>query len=106
MVVRSVTVDPQTKLATARGAFTCTGAKRAFVGVEVIQTVGRIHSADAFAEKRLVCDGRRKFKVELTNFEGRLGPGDATVFGYAEAFTRFGYDFARFRGVLQVTNAN
>jgi hypothetical protein len=102
LVVSSVTVDPQTKLATARGAVMCTGARRAYVGIEVIQTVGRVHSAQAYGDKRIVCDGRVRFSIGLTNYEGRLGPGDATVNGYAEAFSRFGYDSARFSGVLQV----
>ena len=102
LVVSSVTVDPQNKLATARGAVTCTRARRAYVGIEVIQTVGRVHSARAYSEKRIVCDGRVRFSIGLTNYEGRLGPGDATVNGHAEAFSRFGYDSARFSGVLQV----
>ena len=105
LVVRSVTVDPQTKLATAKGAVTCTGARRAYVGVEVIQTVGRVHSAEAFGQKRIECDGRVRFTIGLTNYHGRLGPGDATVDAFAEAGSRFGYDFARFREILQVSNA-
>jgi hypothetical protein len=105
LVVRSVAVDPQTKLATAKGAVTCTGARRAYVGVEVIQTVGRVHSAEAYGQKRIECDGRGRFSIGLTNYQGRLGPGDAAVDAYAEAGSRFGYDFASFHEVLQVGKA-
>ena len=105
LVVRSVTIDPQTKVATAKGAVTCTGARRAYVGVEVIQTVGRVHSAYAAGEKRLDCDGRERFTIKLINYQGRLGPGEATVGAIAEAGSRYGYDFARFHEVLQVGKA-
>jgi hypothetical protein len=105
LVIRSITLDPQTKVATARGAVTCTGASRAFVGVEVSQTVGRLHTVYAYGDKRIDCDGRERFSIRLTNAQGRLGPGEATVQAGAEAFTRFDYDFAFFSGVLQVSNA-
>jgi hypothetical protein len=106
LVVRSVAVDPQTKVATAKGAVTCTGARRAYVGVDVIQTVGRVHSAEAYGQKRIACDGRVRFSIGLTNYQGRLGPGDATVDAFAEAGSRFGYDFAGFHEVLQVGKAS
>jgi len=105
LVVRSITVDPQTKVATAKGALTCTGARRAYVGVEAIQTVGRVHSAYAAGEKRLDCDGRNRFSIKLVNYQGRLGPGEATVGASAEAFSRYGYDFATFTKIMQVSNA-
>lgn len=105
LVVTSVTINPQTKVATAKGALTCTGARRAYLGVEAIQTVGRVHSAYAAGDKRLDCDGRERFSVKLTNYQGRLGPGEATVQAYAEAGSRHGYDFAAFTRVLQVSNA-
>ena len=43
LVIRSITIDPQTKVATVRGAVTCTGADEATVFVDVSQTVGRLH---------------------------------------------------------------
>lgn len=106
LVIKSVTIDPQTKVATARGAVKCTGAGRAYIGVEVSQTVGRLHTVYAFGQKRIDCDGRKSFTIRLTNEQGRLGPGEARVRSYAEAFTRFDYDFARFSKVMRVTNAH
>ena len=105
LIIRSITIDPQTKVATAKGAVTCTGARRATVSVEVSQTVGRLHTVYAYGEKRIDCDGRERFSIRLTNYQGRLGPGEATVRAEAFAFTRFDYDFARFSKVMRVTNA-
>lgn len=105
LVIRSITIDPQTKVATAKGAVTCTGARRATVYVEVSQTVGRLHTVYAAGQKRIDCDGRERFSIRLTNYQGRLGPGEATVRAEAFAFARFDYDFARFSKVMRVTNA-
>lgn len=106
LVIRSITIDPQTKLATAKGAVTCTDAKRAGLYVEVSQTVGRFHTVYAYAEKRLECDGRERFSLTLTNAQGRLGPGEAQVRAFAGACTREACDFARFSEVIRVTTAN
>ncbi len=106
LVVRSVTVDPQTKVATVRGAVTCTGANRAYLYIEVSQTVGRLHTVYAYAEKRLECDGRERFSLELTNAQGRLGPGEAKVMAFAGACTREACDSARFSKTMRITNAN
>jgi hypothetical protein len=106
LVVRSITVDPQTKVATLRGAVTCTGANRAYFYVEVSQTVGRLHTVNAYAEKRLECDGRERFSLRLTNYQGRLGPGEAKVMAFAGACTRGACDDARFSKTMRITNAN
>jgi hypothetical protein len=106
LVVRSITIDPQTKVATVRGAVTCRGANRVFVAVEVSQTVGRLHTVYAYAQTRLECDGRESFSLRLTNYQGRLGPGEAQVRAVAGVCTRDGCDSARFREVMRVTTAN
>ena len=106
LVIRSVTIDPQTKVATARGVVTCTGGRRVTLYVEVYQTVGRLNTVVAAGQKTIACDGRRSFSIQLSNYQGRLGPGDATVNAYAEAFTATDYDFAEFSKVLPVTNTN
>lgn len=79
LVIRSITVDPKTKVATVRGAVTCTGGESVEVFVDVSQTVGRLHTVSAFGDKELDCDGRVRFSLRLRNEEGRLGPGDADV---------------------------
>jgi hypothetical protein len=85
LVIRSVTIDPQTKVATVKGAVTCTRGDFLEVGVEVSQTVGRLHTVRANRTKEVACDGRVRFTLRLRNVEGRLGPGDANV--EASAFT-------------------
>jgi hypothetical protein len=106
LVIRSITIDPQTKVATVSGAVTCTGANRLYLSVEVSQTVGRLHTIYAFAEKRLECDGRERFSMPLTNYQGRLGPGEAQVRAFAGTCTREGCDSARFTEVMRVTTAS
>jgi hypothetical protein len=105
LVIRSITINPQTKVATARGAVTCTRADTLDVFVDVTQTVGRLHTVRAAGDKGVACDGRVQFKIRLRNLEGRLGPGDARVDAGAFTCTReacFGDDFTR---VLRVTTA-
>jgi hypothetical protein len=105
LVIRSITVDPQTKVATAKGAVTCTGGNEATVFVDVSQTVGRLHTVTASGSKDVACDGRVNFRLRLRNEVGRLGPGDATVEAFALTCTRdecFGTDFAK---VLRITTA-
>jgi hypothetical protein len=85
LVIRSVTINPQTKVATVKGAVTCTGGDFLTIDVEVRQTVGRLHTVRASAFKDVACDGRVSFTLRLRNDEGRLGPGDARV--DAGAFT-------------------
>lgn len=105
LVIRSITTNPQTKVATVRGAVTCTGAESVVVFVDVRQTVGRLHTVSAGGEKELNCNGRVNFSLKLRNFEGRLGPGDANVEAFAIACNRnvcFGDDFSR---VMRITNA-
>jgi hypothetical protein len=106
LTITSVTVDPQTKVATVKGAVTCSGARRVEVFVEVSQTVGRLHTVTAGGDKRLDCDGRVRFTLKLTNFEGRLGPSEAAVRAGAFACSREACDFARFTEVMRVTNAS
>ncbi len=108
LVVTSITVDPQTKVATVKGAVSCTGANRLYLAVEVSQTVGRLHTVYAYAEdRRSECDGeRQRFSMRLTNYQGRLGAGEAKVRAFAGACTREGCDTARFNEVMRVTNAN
>jgi hypothetical protein len=105
LVIRSITLDPKTKVATARGAVTCTGAESVQVFVDVSQTVGRLNTVFATGDKELNCNGRVSFSLRLRNLQGRLGPGDADV--NADAFTCvdegcFGDDFFR---VMRVTKA-
>jgi hypothetical protein len=105
LVIRSITLDPKTKVATARGAVTCTGAESVEVFVDVSQTVGRLNTVFASGDKELNCDGRVRFSLKLRNFEGRLGPGDADVEAGAFACGDegcFGDDFFR---VMRVTKA-
>ena len=108
LVVKSVTIDPQTKVATVKGAVTVTGAKRAYVGVEVVQTVGRVHTTYAYGEKMIATDGsyRDPFTIKLSNEQGRLGSGDATVRSYSEAGSRHGWDYAYFTKTMRVSNAH
>ena len=105
LVITSITLNPKTKVATARGAVTCTGARSVAVFLEASQTVGRLNTVSAVGEKEVRCDGRVRFSVRLRNVEGRLGPGDADV--DADAFTCgdvrcFGDEFF---GVVRVTKA-
>ena len=105
--VKSVTVDPQTKVATAKGTVKVTGHKRGYVVVGVTQTVGRVHTAYAEGFKGLKDrDGTQRFSIELTNHQGRLGPGDANIEAYSEAWSRRGWDTAYFAKTLQVSNAH
>jgi hypothetical protein len=106
LVITSVTIDPKTKVATVRGAVTCTGANRGFLYIEVSQTVGRLHTVYAYAQKRLECDGRERFSLTLTNAQGRLGTGEAEVRAFAQACTREGCDAARFTETMRITKAN
>jgi hypothetical protein len=105
LVIKSITTNPQTKVATARGTVRCTGAESVVVFVDVSQTVGRLHTVSAGGEKELNCNGTVNFSLKLRNFEGRLGPGDANVEAFAFACNRnecFGDDFSR---VIRITNA-
>ena len=107
LVIRSITVDPQTKVATARGAVTCTGAESVEVFVDVSQTVGRLHTVSASGFKELDCDGRVRFSLRLRNEEGRLGPGDATVDAFAFSCNRDDVcSDDDFSGVIRVMNAS
>ena len=85
LVIRSVTLNPQTKVATVKGGVTCRRGDFLEVDVLVSQTVGRLHTVWAEGSKDLSCDGRAQFTLRLRNIEGRLGPGDARV--EAGAFT-------------------
>jgi hypothetical protein len=53
LVIRSITVDPQSKVATVRGAVTCTGGDDATLFVDVSQTIGRLHTVKAGSTKSL-----------------------------------------------------
>jgi hypothetical protein len=44
--------------------------------------------------------------MRLTNYQGRLGAGEAKVRAFTGACTRGGCDTARFNEVMRVTNAN
>jgi hypothetical protein len=105
LVIRSVTLNPQTKVATVKGAVTCTGTRRLDVFVDVSQTVGRLHTVSAVGDKEVACDGRVGFTLRLRNVEGRLGPGDARVVADAFTCTRTGCFGDDFEGVRQITNA-
>jgi hypothetical protein len=74
LVIRSVTINPQTKVATVRGAVTCTRAESVELFVDVRQAVGRLHTVSASGAKELDCDGRVSFSLRLRNEQGRLGP--------------------------------
>ena len=104
LVIRSITINSQTKVTTVRGAVTCRRADDLEVFVDVSQTVGRLHTVRASGDKEVDCDGRVSFTIRLRNLEGRLGPGDARV--DADAFTCnrtgcFGTDLTR---SMRITN--
>jgi hypothetical protein len=48
-----------------------------------------------------MADGRAS-----ANEQGRLGPDDATVRAYSEAYTNYGYDYAFFTKTMQVSKAH
>jgi hypothetical protein len=105
LVIRSVTLNPQTKVATVKGAVTCARGDFLDVDVEVSQTVGRLHTVRAVGGKDLACDGRVSFTLRLRNVEGRLGPGDARVEAFAFTCNPddcFGTEFNR---VMRITTA-
>jgi hypothetical protein len=105
LVIRSITINPQTKVATAKGEVTCTRGDELELFVDVSQTVGRLHSVRAAGDKDLACDGRVGFTIRLRNLEGRLGPGDANVDAGAFTCNRtacFGTEFTR---LMRITTA-
>ena len=105
LVIRSVTIDPQTKVATVKGAVTCMRGDFLTVDVEVRQMVGRLHTVRASAFKDVACDGRISFTLRLRNDEGRLGPGDANVDAFAFTYNEeacFGTELTR---VMRITTA-
>ena len=106
LVIRSVTIDPQTKVATAKGAVTCTRGDFLIVDVEVRQTVGRLHTVRASAFKEVACDGRVSFTLRLRNDEGRLGPGDAKVDAGAFACKQDDCNSIVVKRAVRITNAH
>jgi hypothetical protein len=105
LVIRSVTLNPQTKVATVKGAVTCSRGDFLSVDVEVSQTVGRLHTVRASGDKDLACDGRARFTLRLRNDEGQLGPGDANVDAFAFTCNEeacFGTELTR---VMRITTA-
>lgn len=102
MVIRSMTIDPQTMVASAKGAVTCTGTRRAYLWVEVHQGAGPIRTGYAYGQRHIDCDGRKRFSIKLTTARGRLLPGDAKVKAFAEVWTPQAHDFARFSGVVPI----
>jgi hypothetical protein len=105
LVIRSVTLNPQTKVTTVKGAVTCRRGDFLSVDVEVSQTVGRLHTVSARGGKDLACDGRTQFTLRLRNVEGRLGPGDATVDAGAFTCNEEGCLFTDITRVMRITNA-
>jgi hypothetical protein len=84
--ITSTTIDPQTKVATVKGKVTCASeVNRAFVAVELSQVVGRLHTVRGFGQERLSCDGKTSFTLRFSAEEGRFGPGEATLRGFAGA---------------------
>jgi hypothetical protein len=88
LYVRSVTLDPETKVATASGRISCTGAKWARVSVEIRQEFGELPPVYADGSKRMPCEKRRNFELKLKSSEGMLSPIKAVrVKAEAEAIT-------------------
>jgi hypothetical protein len=98
-------LNPKTKVATVKGAVTCSGGDFLSVDVQVRQTVGRLHTVMANGDKDLACDGRVGFTLRLRNDEGRLGPGDARVDAGAFTCNPDGCTFTDFPRVMRITNA-
>jgi hypothetical protein len=87
LYVRSVTLDPETKVATASGRISCTGAKWARVSVEIRQQFGELAPVFANGSKRMPC-ARLNFQIKLRSSEGKLSPIKAVrVRAEAEART-------------------
>jgi hypothetical protein len=105
LVIRSVTLNPQTKVTTVKGAVTCRRGDFLSVDVVVSQTVGRLHTVSASGGKDLACDGRTQFTLRLRNDEGRLGPGDARVDAGAFTCNEEACLFTDLTRVMRITNA-
>ena len=90
LTITSTTIDPQTKAVTVKGAVTCSQETTfAFVGVEVSQVVGRLHTVSGFAFERFrPCEGRTPFTFRLRADEGRFAPGEAKVRLFADGCSR------------------
>jgi hypothetical protein len=86
--IKSVSLDPKTKVATASGRISCTGAKWARVSVEIRQEFGELPPVYADGSKRMPCEKRRNFELKLKSSEGMLSPIKAVrVKAEAEAIT-------------------
>ncbi len=105
LVIRSVTINPQTKVTTVKGAVTCTRGDFLAVDVEVSQTVGRLHTVRASGGKDLACDGRARFTLRLRNDVGHLGPGDADVDAFAFTCNQDGCFGTELTRVMRITTA-
>jgi len=90
LTITQTTIDPQTKVVTVKGKVRCADAvNRAFVGVQVSQVVGRLHTVRGFGEKSLLCNdgGPTPFTLRLSASEGRFAPGKATLRAFTGACT-------------------
>jgi hypothetical protein len=90
LTITSTTIDPQTKVVTVEGTVRCSQVTNfAFVGAEVSQVVGRLHTVRGFDFERFrPCEGRTFFTLRIAADEGRFGPGEATVRVFADACSR------------------
>jgi hypothetical protein len=87
LYVKSVTLDPGTKVAIASGRISCKGAKWARVSVDIRQQFGELAPVRADGSKRMSC-GRHNFEIKLKSSEGMLSPIKAVrVWAEAEAIT-------------------
>jgi hypothetical protein len=74
LLIKSVSLDPKTKVATASGRISCTGARWARVSVKVRQEVGALPPVYAYGSKRMPCERRHSFEIKLRSAEGSLSP--------------------------------
>jgi len=110
LTITSITIDPQTKVVTVKGTITCSEETTfAFVGAEVSQVVGRLHTVRGFDFERLrPCEGRTSFTLRIRADDGRFAPGEANVLliaqGCSREFERCDTD--RLSGPVRLTPTN
>jgi len=74
LLIKSVSLDPKTKVATASGRISCTGARWARVSVKIRQEVGGLPPVYADGSKTMPCEKGRSFEIKLRSSEGSLSP--------------------------------
>jgi hypothetical protein len=93
LTITSTTIDSQTRVVTVKGKVTfAPEVRRAWVGVQVSQVVGRLHTIRGGAERLLrreAGDPRQMtFRFRFSAYEGRFAPGKATAEAGASTYVR------------------